>query len=71
MDIKKAENGEDFLKNASELVVNMYENKKMLHRKNCCKDSRFMYEYINVGSLDDAKKFTPKLTLCQKCFPNQ
>ena len=43
----------------------------MLHIKNCCKDSKFMYEYINFKSLDEAKEFTPRLSMCQKCFPDQ
>lgn len=70
-EIKTAKSGEDFQKNASQYVANMCENKKMLHIKNCCKDSKFMYEYINFKSLDEAKEFTPRLSMCQKCFPDQ
>ena len=70
-EIKKAKSGSDFQKNASEYVANMYENKKMLHKKNCCKDSKFMYEYLNFDSLDEARTFEPRLSFCQKCFSNK
>lgn len=69
--VLRGQNGDNFQKNASEYVANMYENKKMLHKKNCCKDSHFMYEYMNFQSLEKAMNFIPRLSLCQKCFPIQ
>ena len=70
-EIRTAKSGEDFQKNASQYVANMCENKKMLHIKNGCKDSKFMYKYIDFESLDEAKGFTPRLSMCQICFPDQ
>lgn len=69
--ILKGKNGTDFQQNASEYVANMYKNKKTLHRKNCCKDSIFMYEYMNFQSFEKALNFVPRLSLCQRCFPDQ
>lgn len=69
--INIAKNGDDFQNNASLYVANMESNAKMLHKKNKCKDSKFMYSYINFNSFEEALKFSPRLSICQYCFPNQ
>lgn len=70
-DILIAQNGKDFQNNASLYVANMESNAKMLHKKNNCKDSKFMDKYINFDSFEEALKFIPRLSICQKCFPTQ
>ena len=66
-----AQNGKDFQSNATLYVANMESNAKMLHKKNNCKDSRFMYKYINFDSFEEALNFIPRLSICQSCFKNQ
>lgn len=68
MQLKKAKCGKDFQENSKKFVANMHQNKKMLHKKNCCKDSKFMYEYVDFDNLEDAKNFEPRLSFCQICF---
>jgi hypothetical protein len=71
MNVKKAKNGEDFLNNAKFYVANMEGNKKTLHKKAGCPHSRFLYTYVDFDTLQEAESFTPVLSKCEKCFPDQ
>lgn len=69
--MKKASCGEEYQKMAKEYVVNMVGNRKMLHKKNRCYHSKFLYEYLDFDSFEEAETMFPKVAICQKCFPLQ
>ena len=66
-----ANQGEEYQQQAKEYVVNMCRNRKMLHRKNCCYDSKFLYEFISFENKKDIEGLPFIVAECQKCFPNQ
>lgn len=73
MKIKTANCGEEFANDAKSFVVNMYRNKKMLHIKNCprCRHSKFLYQYLDFDTIEEAETFPLVFSKCQLCFPNQ
>ena len=74
---KHSANGDDFRNNAKEFVVNMTSHKKKLHILNnkSCYDSKFMYDYLDFNSVDEANKFFKKYekecSKCDRCFPKK
>ena len=72
--IKHAKCGNDYLDISKKFVVNMTSNKKRLHIKNtkCCYSSKFMYDYIDFDSEEDAynffKEYDKDIIRCNNCF---
>lgn len=73
MDIKRASCRKDFLEHAKPFAANMEKNRKMLHRTGYekCYNSKFMYKYIDFDTLEESESFSPRLSKCQICFPEQ
>lgn len=69
--MKVAKSVEQFQKECKPYVANMVKNRKMLHKKNECKDSKWFFEYEDFESIDEALNFYPRINMCQRCFPNQ
>lgn len=60
-----------FQQKARKYVINMVRgSKKTLHIKNtsCCQWSKFLLEYVDFDSLDNAKSSGIDFEPCKKCF---
>lgn len=54
-------------------VANMTKNKKVVHLtgEDACYQSKTLYNFLKINSIDEALEFEPRLSFCQKCFPSQ
>ncbi|MGN8921153.1 hypothetical protein ACTNB0_08700 [Lachnospiraceae bacterium HCP28S3_F9] len=66
-----ANTGGEYQEHAKEYVVNMCRNRKMVHKKNGCYQSKYLFESISFESLEEVKKLPFKVNYCELCFPNQ
>lgn len=64
-------NGKKYQETAKEYVINMWHNKKMLHRKNACYHSKYFYEHTSFDTLEEVEQLPFRVSRCEKCFPNQ
>ena len=75
--IKHSHNGADFRSNAKKYVINMTSYKKKMHIFNnkSCRDSQFLYDYLDFDNMNEAKIFFEKyekdFSKCDKCFPQK
>ena len=70
MNTKKASCGHQFNNEAKEYVINMLHNNRTLHIKNTssCPSSKFVQEYIDFDSYEEAVESKIFLRKCKNCF---
>ena len=69
MELKKANGKEQFQMEARAYVINMLGNRRMLHKKNGCKDSTLLHKYYDFASLEDVVGI--EYIKCSFCFPSK
>ena len=67
---KIAHNGGDFQNDAKKYVINMVSGTRKLHIKNSknCPHSRYVYEYYDFDSFEEATASGIAFTKCGNCF---
>ena len=66
MELKKANGKEQFQMEARAYVINMLGNRRMLHKKNGCKDSTLLHKYYDFDCLEQAE--IVEHIKCRQCF---
>jgi len=66
-----ANTADEYQENVKEYVVNMCKNRKMVHKKYGCYQSRCLFETISFDSFEETKKLPFKVNYCEICFPKQ
>lgn len=66
--LKTATNDEQFKREAKDYVINMLSGSRKLHKKNCCKYSRFYAEYYDFDTIEEAYASGIEFTTCGLCF---
>lgn len=66
--LKTATNGEQFMSEAKDYVINMLSGSRKLHKKNCCKYSEFYAEYYDFDTKEEAYASGIEFTTCGLCF---
>lgn len=66
-----ANNGNEYQEHVKPYVVNMCKNRKMVHKKNGCYHSGYLFETISFDSFEETRKLPFKVNYCEICFPNQ
>ena len=74
-EIINVRNSKEFIEKSKghKYAANMTGNKKTVHIicNDDCYDSDKLYSFIPFDDLNEVLSFTPRLHLCEKCFPNQ
>ena len=70
MEFKKSINKQHYEENAKNYVINMKNDSRKLHKKNSCPHSKFITEYYDFDTLEQAENANITFTKCRNCFPS-
>ena len=65
--IKKSTDKQHFNENAKEYVINVKNNRNKLHKKCCCVGSKYISEYYDFDTYEEAVKSGIEFTECAQC----
>lgn len=60
---------DEYEADAKRFVLNMYQNRKKLHIKNSCYQSRYLFEYVSFDTEQEVNELPFSKTRCEICFP--